>query len=371
MWKIISYLERAVSAVPRESFLIVGGFVRLLAIRFCAVFLAIMVASSSGVLAESEADVHKRTSPAITKESVWNTERQVVQTAKQRCADFGGRQLEECFADAMEGLGASAEAASFTRSFGRGVFVRKFRQTGRMDVAYILYPFKANELAGILLVNGDPPIIDVDDITLLPKEVMEQDKTYGAIRKSYPRLTLWPGDRSSKYPLVDPLPDGGQAFVVPYTLRNFCHSCEVLGTVFLAFDSDKEGKLMGIRFLRVEQAPKKATTKIEARKESEQIRFIVMAEEGKEFTVRLASNRTTGYQWRPSEPLDEHVVKLVRSEYVPFDTNAIGGGGEEIWTFLATGKGDNEITMEYARPWEKVQTASKTATIKVSVRPRP
>jgi predicted secreted protein len=341
---------------------------RLVALVSCVVLFATMVVSPTSVLAESETDAHKGTSPAITKEMVWNSDRQTVQTAKQRCSDFGGRQLEECFADAMEGLGASAEAASFTRSFGSGVFVRKLRETGRIDVAYVIHPFRANEPAGILLVNGEPPIIDVDDIALLPKEVMEQDKTYGVMKKSYPRLTLWPGDRSSKYPLLEVLPDGGQAFVLPYMLRNLCHSCEVLGTAFFAFDSDKEGKLMGMRFLRVEQAPKKAAMKNEARKESEQIRFIVMAEEGKEFTVRLNSNRTTGYQWRPAEPVDEHVVKPARSEYVPFDTTAVGGGGEEVWTFLAVGKGDTEITMEYARPWEKGQPALKTATIKVSVR---
>ena len=124
-----------------------------------------------------------------------------------------------------------------------------------------------------------------------------------------------------------------------------------------------------MRFLRLEQAPKKAPPKNETRRETEQIRFIVMTEEGKEFTVRLSSNRTTGFQWRPIDPLDEHFVKLVRSEYVPYDTGAIGSGGEEVWTFLATGKGETEFTMEYVRPWEKAQSDVKTATIKVSVKP--
>ena len=93
-----------------------------------------------------------------------------------------------------------------------------------------------------------------------------------------------------------------------------------------------------------------------------------MAEEGKEFTVRLSSNRTTGYQWRPLGPLDERTVRLVKSQYVPFEGGAIGAGGEEVWTFLAVSPGDAEIRMEYVRPWEKSQSPVKTATIKVSVR---
>ncbi len=311
----------------------------------------------------------KRIARVVTADTVWNADKQAILAAKQRCVDTGGRELEECFADAMQGFGASPEAAAFTRFFAGGAFVRKFRETGRIDIAHIVYPFMANENHGILLVNGDPPIVDVDDIALLPKEAMEQDRTYAAIRKSYPRVTLWPGDRSLRQvPLIETLPGGGQAFIVPYTLRNFCHACEVLGSAFFAFDFDKGGKLVGIRFLRVELPPKKPP-KNEARKESEQISFVVMAEEGKEFTVRLNSNRTTGYQWRPAGPLEERIVKLVRCEYVPFGGALLGGGGEEIWTFLAVGRGSIEITMEYVRPWEKAHSPVKTATIMVSVRP--
>ncbi len=311
----------------------------------------------------------KKTTRVVTADSVWNADKQAILAAKQRCADTGGREVEECFADAMQGFGASPEAVAFTRSFGGGAFVRKFRETGRVDIAQIVYPFRANENHGILLLNGEPPIVDVDDIALLPKEAMEQDRTYAAIRKLYPRVTLWPGDRSFRQaPLSETLPGGGQAFVVPYTLRNFCHACEVLGSAFFAFDFDKGGKLVGIRFLRVEPPPKKPP-KTEARKESEQISFVVMAEEGKEFTVRLDANRTTGYQWRPIGPLEERVVKLVRCDYVPFEGALLGGGGEEICTFLAVGRGSTEITMEYVRPWEKTHAPVKTATIMVSVRP--
>ena len=158
----------------------------------------------------------KRPTRVVTADTVWNADKQTVLAAKQRCADTGGRELEECFADAMLGFGASPEAAAFTRSFGGGAFVRKFRETGRVDIAHIVYPFRANENHGILLVNGEPPIVDVDDIALLPKEAMEQDRTYAAIRKSYPRVTLWPGDRSFKQSLlVEALPGGRSGFCRP------------------------------------------------------------------------------------------------------------------------------------------------------------
>jgi predicted secreted protein len=311
----------------------------------------------------------KVTTMTINKDMVWNADKQTVQAVRQKCIDSDPSEIEECFADAMQSFGASNEAVSFTRFFGGGAYVRRFREAGRVDVAYVAYPFRANENHGILLVNGEPSIVDVDDIALLPKEGMEQDKTYGTIKKAFPRVTLWPGDRSPKYPLAEPLPDGGQTFVIPYTLRNFCHACEVLGTAFFAFDFDKNGRLTAIEFQRVESLPKKLAQKSESPKENEQIRFVVMTEEGKEFTVHLNSNATTGYRWRILGALDEHMVRFVRSQYVPFEGGGIGAGGEEVWTFLAVSRGDTEITMEYVRPWEKTQSPVKTATIKVSVRP--
>jgi predicted secreted protein len=335
-----------------------------------ACVLTLMIfASSFFAVGSAAADSVEGRVNAVGKEAVWNADKQTLQAARQRCADFGSPQIEDCLADAIQSLGASNEAVSFTRSFGGGAFVRRFREAGRVDVAYVLYPLRANENHGILLVNGEPSIVDVDDIALLPKEGMEQDKVYGALKKAFPRVTLWPGDRSPKYPLIELLPDGGQSFIVPYTLRNFCHACEVLGTAFFSFDFDKGGRLVSNRFQRIELPPKKAVQKNESPKENEQIRFVVLAEEGKEFTVRLASNATTGYRWRPAGILDEHIVKLVKSQYVPFEGGGSGSGGEEVWTFLTVARGDTEITMEYVRPWEKSQSPVKTATIKVSVRP--
>jgi inhibitor of cysteine peptidase len=198
---------------------------------------------------------------------------------------------------------------------------------------------------------------------------MEQDKVYGSIRKAHSRVALWPGDRSSRYPLTESVVDEGHAFLLPYSHRNSCHTCEIVGTAFFAFDFDRYGRLNGIRFVRIEQPPKKVVIKADSHKESEQIRFVVMTEEGKEFTVRLDSNRTTGYHWRPVEPLDERIIRINRSEYIPFDTIGAGAGGEESWTFSAVGKGEAKVVMEYMRPWEKGVPALKTAIVRVSVKP--
>ena len=45
-------------------------------------------------------------------------------------------------------------------------------------------------------------------------------------------------------------------------------------------------------------------------------------------------------------------MKLVKSEYVATETEMVGAGGKEIWTFEGVSPGETIIDMEYVRPWE-------------------
>jgi predicted secreted protein len=44
---------------------------------------------------------------------------------------------------------------------------------------------------------------------------------------------------------------------------------------------------------------------------------MIVAQRGKEFTVALDSNATTGYCWELSAPLDGAIVRLVKTKYRP------------------------------------------------------
>ena len=79
---------------------------------------------------------------------------------------------------------------------------------------------------------------------------------------------------------------------------------------------------------------------------------IITTKVGEEFTITLDSNPTTGYQWKLSDNFTEGVVRLVKSEYVAPETEMVGAGGQEVWTFKAIEPGETTIDMEYVRPWE-------------------
>jgi alanine dehydrogenase len=89
---------------------------------------------------------------------------------------------------------------------------------------------------------------------------------------------------------------------------------------------------------------------------------------GEEVVMTLDSNPTTGYGWALASPLDEKVLELARSEYVPNSTLVVGSGGREIWTFRAVGPGRTKVSFKYVRPWEKDAPPAKTEEFTVMVK---
>ena len=97
----------------------------------------------------------------------------------------------------------------------------------------------------------------------------------------------------------------------------------------------------------------------------------IEVEVGQEFTIRLESNTTTGYQWLLAEPLDGNILARLSFEYQAPTTDRLGEGGREIWTFWAAGPGETTISLEYVRPWEEDTPPAGTATFTVVVNPSP
>ncbi|MEQ8170759.1 MAG: protease inhibitor I42 family protein, partial [Candidatus Eremiobacterota bacterium] len=84
----------------------------------------------------------------------------------------------------------------------------------------------------------------------------------------------------------------------------------------------------------------------------------VTVEEGKEFTITLDSNPSTGYKWELNG-IDETKVAFISCKYAKADNLLPGSGGKEIWTLKALKKGKTVISFKYARPWEKDEFSSE------------
>jgi len=96
----------------------------------------------------------------------------------------------------------------------------------------------------------------------------------------------------------------------------------------------------------------------------------VEASVGKEFTVSLEANHTTGFGWQLAKPLNEAVVKKVGSIYQEDDHPArmVGVGGMELWTFKGLKAGKTAIEFKYVRPGEADKPPAKSAKFQVTVK---
>jgi hypothetical protein len=162
-----------------------------------------------------------------------------------------GRRLavfDACFAAAMAQAGASPQALDFTRALGNQAYLQALEPTGgRIAIAHVFYPFRANENDTWLLVNGTPPLIDVDDLKKLSAQ-LPAAPAYREIRRHYPKVSFWPGDRGVNGPQVT---QNGREVVVGYVLRDLCHACAIIGWVRYAFDFDSTGKFLEARLLSI------------------------------------------------------------------------------------------------------------------------
>ncbi len=200
----------------------------------------------------------------IGASAVWQPPKDFVANAHTVCDKSAGPASPgECFIRQMSVAGAPADAVNFTRmlyqqSDGQVGMMSLFKTFGEVDMAQVFYPLRANDNFGLLFVNGDPKILDVDDLKKLDQTAMEQDPMFQAVKRKFPQAALWPGDRSSNqpWPRAQSLPDGGQQFMLSYPLINGCHACQHLGAVRFGWDFDARGKFLRTTFIPTPPPPK-------------------------------------------------------------------------------------------------------------------
>jgi hypothetical protein len=197
---------------------------------------------------------------ALTGSSaVWQPAQNQLSAIQYACQSRG-EAYSECFLKLMASFGASEEAVSFTRNYsdqnhGAVAFLNGFRPAQVVDLGYAFFPSGAYFNQRWLLLNGAPDIIDVDNLSLLPQDQMAKDPDYAALRRRYPRVALFDGDRSlDRMPSAETLPDDGQSFAVEYPLKDRCRACAVVGQATFAFNFDADGRLRNVSFLKAAAA---------------------------------------------------------------------------------------------------------------------
>jgi hypothetical protein len=196
----------------------------------------------------------------ISDSAVWQIPPQFMAAAQAACGKSSSG-LGECMIAQMQKAGAPAPAIGFTRelykqSHGEFGIMTGFQPERPVAFAWITYPLRANTNYGLLLVNGRPPIINVEDLKLLDSKTMEQSTQFQNLKSQFPKVELFPGDRDGKiWPSSQTGPNGGTQFVVGYPLLNGCHACEHAGSAIFTWNLDAQGKFLGTSFMGMTPPP--------------------------------------------------------------------------------------------------------------------
>lgn len=203
----------------------------------------------------------KSSSTKIGASAVWQLPEQFMTRAHTTCDQSSGSDYSECMISQMAKAGAPADAVHFTRelykqSHGEFGVMTGFQNEGPVAFAWITYPLRANTNYGLLLLNGQPRIVNVEDLKLLDTKAMRESSQFQNVKGQFPQVDVWPGDRDGKiWPDSQPGANGGIQFTLSYPLRNGCHACARAGDVIFNWNFDASGKFLGTTFQGMTDPP--------------------------------------------------------------------------------------------------------------------
>jgi predicted secreted protein len=300
----------------------------------------------------------RKSSSKVSVDVVFTAPPEFADAVKKTCEDLQSDKLQDCFAKEMKGAKATPAAVEFSRQLGEPGFVRDFKVAGAVDIAYVFYPYRANENQSCLIVNGDPALIDVDNHKLVGAGALKFNANYVALSKNRKEVSLWPGDRyGTETPDVEMGAMAGAHIIVNYRLREQCHACAVLGHAWYSFDFDAKGKFLGAKLLGVSATREKAPIIRDPKKP-------VGSAAGEEFTIALPMKGAVASEWALAKGLDSSRLRLIEHSRVAPPTGTGGVGTEELWKFAALGAG--ATTVEFQNAGE----TAKPVVFRVTVRGR-
>jgi hypothetical protein len=198
--------------------------------------------------------------PRIDASAVWQMPPGFVGSAQTACGASSSPGLLDCVVQQMTKAGASPAAVKFTRELfkqdhGEVGFMTSFQAGQPVDTAWITYSWRPNHQYGLLLVNGQPAIVDVEDLKLLDRKSLQQSLQFKNLQNQFPKVEVYAGDRDGQTWPQAQSANGGTQFVLSYPLRNGCPTCAHAGDAIFTWNFSAQGKFLGTSFMGMTPAP--------------------------------------------------------------------------------------------------------------------
>jgi hypothetical protein len=222
---------------------------------------ALAIVGLASLVTFLQVEASHETDDQIGEQAVWNAATDDLSEIGKACKNTDPAEYNQCFIEQMGGY-ASSEAVAFsqflaTQKRPQVGYLAGIREAGLVDLGYVVYLGNAKLNHGWALMNGIPALVNVDDLALLPRAAMEKDARFGALRMNHPQLQLSVTDdqrRPDSLPQIEQLAEGGERFVIPYSLQEPCPGCAPVAHASFGFDFDGAGKFLGVRLLKIDDA---------------------------------------------------------------------------------------------------------------------
>lgn len=89
---------------------------------------------------------------------------------------------------------------------------------------------------------------------------------------------------------------------------------------------------------------------------------------GQKMRITVEANHTTGYRWDLDGAAPPQLQQAGPPEYVTSATGLMGAGGNEVWTFAASSRGEGGLKLKYWRSFEPTSPPAATFEVAVTVK---
>ena len=100
---------------------------------------------------------------------------------------------------------------------------------------------------------------------------------------------------------------------------------------------------------------------------SEKGESCITVQAGEPFALRFYSIPGSGYSWEFTAEPDKQLLEFIEEKVEDSKSGRLGGRVLVVWVFTARAAGEAEISMKYARPWEKDVDPIKRYVFKVKI----
>ncbi|MBF0567623.1 MAG: hypothetical protein HQK95_02030 [Nitrospirae bacterium] len=164
------------------------------------------------------------------------------------------QKASQCCIDIMEGAGATPEAVAFSRAMlqKKGdtfCYMSSFKKVSIVDIAELVCPFRDEETSDMVLLNGQPAIVEINDMSNIGKINMLSEPDYLNMLGRHSEALLWP--YTDRLVEMKKLPEGRERYVFAFRWLNGCEACPLTGTMTIGYDFNAAGSFIGVKLIKL------------------------------------------------------------------------------------------------------------------------